>query len=165
MADPPSTPAPDGVWPSCTTISSRVRVTTVVEHTLAGLMAFADAEVVILTGEPYSGKGLTNVHHVPGLSYDSLDEQRSTPEELAEALHEFARAGLDGNCPKSGIVIIMPWVRTAHSLGRWVCWRRLDSDCFSICTTLLRMVGQRISGPPGLWSCLPGIAVGSLWHD
>ena len=30
-------------------------VTTVIEHTLAGLMAFADAEVVILTGEPYTG--------------------------------------------------------------------------------------------------------------
>ncbi|NCF84183.1 MAG: hypothetical protein GWQ08_01435 [Verrucomicrobiaceae bacterium] len=111
MADPPSTP---GARRRLAIVHYHFKpggVTTVVEHTLAGLMVFADAEVVILTGEPYSGKGLTNVYHVPGLSYDSLDEQRSTPEELAEALHEFARAGLDGELPEI-------WHCHNHALGK-----------------------------------------------
>lgn len=82
-------------------------MTTVIERTLAGLMAFAEMEVVILSGEPYVGKGLANVQVVPGLAYDADGD----PDALAESLREAAKAGLEGHLPDI-------WHCHNHSLGK-----------------------------------------------
>lgn len=82
-------------------------VTTVIEHTLAGLMAFAEMEVVILSGEPYSRKGLANVQVVPGLAYGADVEA----DELAESMREAAKAGLEGQLPDI-------WHCHNHALGK-----------------------------------------------
>ena len=82
-------------------------VTTVIENTLAGLMAFGDFEVVILSGESYEGKNLANVQSVSAMSYGAEVE----PETLAEALVEAAKRGLGGALPDA-------WHCHNHALGK-----------------------------------------------
>jgi len=84
---------------------------------------------VILTGEPYTGKGLANVQHVLGLSYDSSGDPRPTPEALAEALQDAARAGLDGALPDV-------WHCHNHVLGK--------NKALPAALGLLAQAGQRL---------------------
>lgn len=84
-------------------------VTRVIESALISLQSH-DLDVVVLSGEHYSGRQFSNVREVDGLSYiDSFGGV--TPEILARNLVHAAREGLAGEVPDI-------WHIHNHSLGK-----------------------------------------------
>ena len=87
-------------------------VTTVIEHSVAGLEEVGRVEVLVLSGEPYAGNKLSNVQVVPQLAYQD-DLSQGSPESLAEAVECAARTGFGGRSPDI-------WHCHNHALGKHV---------------------------------------------